>query len=80
MQKLSAEKFHFELSLSCLTRSPRRRARAATAARVAQESAGGDLFVELVGEEMDRIRDRQPDRLRGSEIEDQVELRGLFHR
>ena len=38
------------------------------------------LFDELVGEDMDRIRDRQPDRLRGSEIEDQVELRRLFHR
>ncbi len=37
------------------------------------------LVDRLVGEDQDRIRDRQPDRLRGSEIEDHVELRGLFH-
>jgi len=30
-------------------------------------------------QEKDRIREREPDRLRRSEIEDHVELRGLFH-
>jgi hypothetical protein len=37
------------------------------------------LVDHLAGEDQDQIRDRQPDRLRGSEIEDHVELRGLFH-
>jgi hypothetical protein len=38
-----------------------------------------NLFDHLVGEDKDRIRHRYPDRLCGSEVEDQVELRGLFH-
>ena len=37
------------------------------------------LFDHLVGQDKDRVWDRHPDRLRGSEIEDQVKLRGLFH-
>src|SRR5262245_25671935 len=45
----------------------------------AKRSAHGNSFDDLVGEDKDRIRDHQPDRLRGSEIEDHVELRGLFH-
>ena len=36
--------------------------------------------IHIGGEDKDRIRDRKPDRLCGSEIEDQVELGGLFHR
>jgi hypothetical protein len=42
-------------------------------------AAKAPLLDHLIGEDKDRIRDRQPDRLRGSEIEDHVELRGLFH-
>jgi hypothetical protein len=38
------------------------------------------LFDHLVGEDKDRIGDRQSDRLRGFEIEDHVELRSLLHR
>ena len=38
------------------------------------------LFDHVVGEAKDRIWDRQPDFPRGSEVDDQVELRGLFHR
>jgi hypothetical protein len=37
------------------------------------------LFDHLVGKYKDRIRDGQPDRLRGSEIDDHLELRGLLH-
>jgi hypothetical protein len=37
------------------------------------------LVDHLVGEDQDRIWDREPDRFRGSEIEDHVELCGLFH-
>ena len=37
------------------------------------------LFDHLVGEGKDRIRDRESDRLGGSEIEDHVELRSLFN-
>jgi hypothetical protein len=37
---------------------------------------GDCLFDDLVGEDKDLTGDRQPDRLRGSEIEDQVELSG----
>ena len=46
---------------------------------VRRRSKGHPLVDRLVGEDQDRIRDRQPDRLRGSEIDDHVELRGLFH-
>ena len=45
----------------------------------ADAAKGTPLVDHLIGEAQDRIRDRQPDRLRGSEIEDHVELRGLFH-
>src|SRR5882724_10635368 len=34
---------------------------------------------DLIGALQERWRDRQPDRLRGSEIDDQLELRGLFN-
>ena len=37
------------------------------------------LFDDLVGKCKDRIRDVQPDRLRGLEIEGHFELRGLLH-
>ena len=33
----------------------------------------------LIGEGEERVRDGQPDRPGGLEIEDQFELRGLFH-
>ena len=39
-----------------------------------------DLLDHVVGEAEDRIWDRQPDFPRGTEVDDQVELRGLFHR
>ena len=38
-----------------------------------------DSFDHLVSEGEERVRDGQPDRPRGLEIEDQFELRGLFH-
>src|SRR5262245_65611176 len=38
------------------------------------------LLDDLVRSGQDRLRDREPQRLRGLEIDDQLELRGLLHR
>jgi hypothetical protein len=44
-----------------------------------QKQTFRDSFDYFVGEDKYRIRDRHPDRLCSSEVEGQVELRGLFH-